>query len=84
MSKAIDINQWLLRRYWELSSDSPANQTSLFLSPLAFPANPTESSLPLGTSANPVLPRMRANMTTVIKISPFNGGNTDKTECVDE
>ena len=83
-SKAIDINQQLLRRYRELSSDSPSYQTRLFLSPLAFPANRTESLLPLATSANPDLPRMRANMTTVIKISSFNGGNADMTESVDE
>ena len=83
-SKAIDINQQLLRRYRELSnSPSPYSSRLFFIPPFLSP----ESSTPRSASRNPP-PSFRTpvtnRMASLIKISPFNGSNADIGESVDE
>ena len=86
-SKAIDLNRSLLRRYRELSTLSLSEDP-----PSAFRFNPslvTSPAVPLCSS--PVVPSISSpqrhlltRMNTFIKITPFNGANTDLSESVDE
>jgi len=84
-SRAVDLNLELLRRYRELSGTS-ITSAYLFLFP---PPTITESENPEIVTFFPVhrdhsLPLLSRWMSTLIKITPFNGGNTDLGEGVDE
>jgi len=74
-SRAIDINRNLLWRYRELSHSS--NSSSSFIS--RFQISPQSSSPPLSPL---VLEPPRMN--SFIKITPFNGANSDLSERVEE
>lgn len=76
-SRAVDLNLELLRQYRELSGRSLPS-AYLFLFPLlsltSSENSEIETPFPLHRDHNPPLTH---RMSTLIKITPFNGGNTD-------
>ena len=84
-SRAVDLNLELLRRYRELSGSSlPSAYLFLFPPPSLTSSENSEieTSFPVHRDHN--LPPLTHRMSTLIKITPFNGGNTDQGESVDE
>jgi len=84
-SKAVDKHWELLDRYRRLSQESSVHFSPSFVSfstppsPCSTPANRSSVSLTQAT-----FPRSAANMSTLIKINPFSGGNTDLSADVEE
>ena len=84
-SRAIDINEQLHRRYRELSYSYSAYPARLFLYPPVCSFHDTDSTPADITSASVSRPSLLVEtMSTLIKIAPFNGGNTDLSESVEE
>jgi len=84
-SRAIDINKQRNRRYRELSYSYSAYPARLFLYPPAFSFHDTDATPADITSPSVSRPSLLAEtMSTLIKIAPFNGGNTDLGESVEE
>ena len=84
-SRAVDLNLELLRRYRELSGRSlPSAYLFLFPPPSLSPSEISEVQTSFPVHSHPSFPRLTRWMSTLIKITPFNGGNTDQGESVDE
>ena len=74
-SKAIDINRNLLRRYRELSHSTSGEDPFISRFSISPPSSSTSSAIPAHS-----FPRMNS----FIKITPFNGANSDLSESVEE
>jgi len=84
-SRAVDLNLELLRRYRELSGRSlPSSYLFLFPPPSLLPTESSAVQAFLPVHSDPNLSLLTRRMSTLIKITPFNGGNTDQGESVDE
>ena len=86
-SKAIDLNRSLLRRYRELStlslSENPPSAFQFNSSLVTSVAVPLASSSVISSSTSSKR-CLLTRMNTFIKITPFNGANTDLSESVDK
>jgi len=84
-SRAVDLNLELLRRYRELSGSSiPSTYLFRFPPPTLTESENPETQTFFSVHRDRSLPLLTRRMSTLIKITPFNGGNTDQGESVDE